>query len=115
MKCFFILLLLVSGCSMAAICQESLPTIPTFDKNVKILFKPKPSWGDGQDCSVGTVILRIEFLESGKIGKIDLVKGINKNRNEKSIEAAQKIRFRPAKKDGKNITAFRQVEFPFYI
>ena len=81
--------------------------------SVKILHKPKPSWGDGSDCSVGTVILRIEFLKTGEIGKIYLIKGITKNRNEASLEAAKGIKFQPATKDGESVTVFKQVEFSF--
>ena len=113
MKCFLLLLWLVISCSIVAVGQQNRSANPQFDKNVKILYKPRPSWGAGQDCSQGTVIFRIEFLASGEIGRIFTVKGLTKNRTEESIKAARKIRFKPARKVGKNITVFRQVEFPF--
>lgn len=93
--------------------QQTTVKEQTKETPVKILYKPKPSRRDGTDCSVGTVILRIEFLKTGEIGKIYVVKGITENRNEASIEAAKGIKFRPATKDGENITLYKQVEFSF--
>ncbi len=82
---------------------------------VKILHKPKPSYGDGQDCSTGTVVLRVQFLASGHIGEIKLVAGMTKNRNDSAIAAAKGIRFEPATKNGKAITTARVIEFAFFI
>lgn len=115
MKLFFLLLSIVSACTAVSFGQQGPAANPSFDKNVKIRYKPRPSGGDGQDCSQGTVILRIEFLSSRKIGRIFVVKGMTKNRTDESLKAAEKIRFRPAMKFGKAITVFRQVEFPFSL
>lgn len=114
MKYFCFLFFLVVF-SVAGEAQQVQPSPGLFDKNVEVLFKPKAKWGDGQDCSVGTVILRVEFLETGRIGQIFLIKGMTQNRNNEAIKAAKGIRFRPAKKDGKNISLFRMVEFSFSI
>lgn len=90
----------------------------SLDQNVRILHKPKPAGPDqsnGSVCIQGTVILRIEFLKSGEIGEIIPVKSLPYGLTENSITSAKKIRFKPARKNGKAITVFRQVEFPFSI
>lgn len=89
-----------------------------YDTPVKILYKPRPvypSQDKGSVCIQGTVRLRIEFLESGEIGKITVVSGLPLGATENSIEAAKKIKFEPARKDGKAVTSFRQIEFTFSL
>jgi Gram-negative bacterial TonB protein C-terminal len=90
-------------------------TNKTYDTPMKIINKPRAVWKDGQDCSTGTITLRVEFLDSSKIGKISLVSGINKNRNESAIEVAKKIIFKPAMKDGQPVTVSKQIQYNFTL
>jgi hypothetical protein len=88
------------------------------DQAVKITFKPQPAYPDqsgGSICVQGTVILRIEFMNTGEIGRIVPVKGLPNGLTENTIESARKIRFIPATKAGKPVTVFRQVEYTFSI
>ena len=88
------------------------------DQTVKITFKPQPAYPDqskGSICVQGTVILRIEFLSTGEIGKITAVKGLPNGLTENTIESARRIRFMPAKRAGRPITVSKQVEYPFSI
>ena len=88
------------------------------DLPIKILYKPRaayPNQDKGTVCIQGTVRLRVEFLDSGEIGKIAVVSGLPYGASENSIEAAKKIKFNPALKNGKSVTVFKVVEFSFSI
>lgn len=86
-----------------------------FDTPLRILEKPRASRTDGQDCSRGKVVLRVTFLASGEIGLIDVISGMGNGLTESSIEAAKKIKFIPAMKDGKPVTVIKPVEYAFTI
>ena len=89
-----------------------------YDTPIKILYKPQtayPSQDKGSVCIQGTVSLRVQFLESGKIGEISVVSGLPQGATETSIEAAKGIKFEPATKDGKPITLTRVIQFNFSI
>jgi len=86
------------------------------DTPVKILEKPRPQlFPDGQDCSQGKVVLRVTFLDSGEIGRISVISGLTKGKTESSVEAAKKIKFIPAMKDGQTVTVTKPVEYIFTI
>jgi protein TonB len=61
----------------------------------------------------GTVALRVLFQADGTISDITIVRGLPHGLNEKAIEAAHKIRFRPALKDGKPVSVYGNLEFTF--
>lgn len=87
-------------------------------QQVIILEKPKPVYpnSDGVTvCVTGTVRLRVEFLSVGKIGKISVVSGLPHGITEKAIEAAEKIKFLPAKENGVSISTNKIVTYSFSI
>ncbi len=86
--------------------------------SVQILYKPRanyPKPDEGTVCVQGVVRLRVEFLDSEEIGRIAVVSGLPYGATENAIEAARKIKFNPARKEGKPTTVFRVVEFSFSI
>lgn len=89
-----------------------------FDSTVKILDKPKagyPSQHKGTICAQGKVVLRVTFLDSGEIGRISVISGMGNGLTEKAVEAAKKIKFEPAMKDGKPVSVTKPVEYSFTI
>lgn len=89
-----------------------------YDKPVKIISKPRASYPKPEKetlCAQGTVTLRVLFLKTGEIGKIAVVNGLLKGFEEKAVEAAKKIKFKPAMKDGKPVTVTRQVQYSFSL
>ncbi len=86
-----------------------------FNTPVKILKKPRPQFADGQDCSQGKVVLRVKFLETGKIGEITVISGLTKAKTESAIEAARKIKFEPAMRNGVAYSVIKPVEYNFTI
>ena len=85
------------------------------DTPVKILDKPKAPRTDGQDCSQGKVVLSVQFLDSGEIGEISVISGLTKSLTNSSIEAARKIKFVPATKNGKPVSVTKPVEYVFTV
>lgn len=93
-------------------------TNKNYDVSVKIISKPRaayPKPEKGTMCAQGTVTLRVQFLETGEIGKIAVVSGMPNGFNECAIEAAKKINFKPAMKDGKPVTVTKQVQYSFSL
>jgi outer membrane biosynthesis protein TonB len=81
-----------------------------------ILSQPKapyPHPETGTVCISGVVRLKVRFLETGKIGDIVTVNSLPYGAVENSIEAAKKIKFRPAIKDGKPVTVSKILEYRF--
>ena len=85
-----------------------------YDRPLKITFKPRPRWPEGFHGQ-GTVTLRIQFLDSGEIGKISPVSELPRGATEMAIEAAKGIKFRPAQLKGKPVTVHKVLQFTFSI
>ncbi|HEX9931047.1 MAG TPA: energy transducer TonB [Pyrinomonadaceae bacterium] len=94
-------------------------TSSVFGQNTKplqILDMPTPIWKNKTNGSVnmsGTVRLRVEFLASGEIGKINIITGLPFGASEAATEAAKQIKFQPAYKNGQPVNSFKTVEYIF--
>lgn len=88
---------------------------------LKILQQPpaQPSEAVAKNIVEGKVQLRVEFLSTGEIGEVTLHKAKKKVQNSGSVEAAinaaKKIKFEPAKKEGKPITVVKILEYRFKV
>jgi TonB family protein len=84
-------------------------------KKVKILFKPTPEYtGKALENRVeGVVVIRAIFRASGKVTNITAIKTLPDGLTEQSVEAARKIKFTPAEKDGLPVSMFMQLEYHF--
>lgn len=63
----------------------------------------------------GTVVLRMIFRADGKLSDITPIKTLPDGLTDMAIEAAQKIRFKPATKDGNPVSVRMAVEFTFAL
>ncbi len=85
---------------------------------LRIVEKPTPILTAAQRhanvCVQGTVLLKVEVLGTGEIGKIVPVRDLPHGLTENAIDAATKISFKPMIVDGKPITTFRTVDYSFY-
>ena len=61
----------------------------------------------------GSVILNVVFGADAKIGEIEVVQGLPYGLTESAIEAAKKIRFEPATKDGQAVSERSTVVYHF--
>jgi len=87
------------------------------DERYQILKKPEPSYTrEGRrHLTKGTVILRLILGADETVKHIEVVKGLPDGLTEKAMEVAQKIKFKPAKKDGKPVSVWVEVEYGFYV
>jgi len=76
------------------------------DRKLKILAKPEPEYSqeDRRKHASGVIILEAVFCGSGKVTDIKVKQGLSDSLNEKAIEAAKKIQFRPAEKDSQKVS-----------
>lgn len=84
---------------------------------IQILYKEKAKYTEEarQNKVQGTVVLSAVFTSDGRIQSIRVVRGLPDGLTEKAIEAAQKIRFKPAEKNGAPVTVRGQLEFTFNL
>ena len=81
----------------------------------QITYKEKATYTDEarNNRIAGTVVLSVIFAVDGKVTDIEVVRPLPDGLTEKAIEAAQKIRFIPAQKDGKPVSVRGNIEFNF--
>ena len=87
------------------------------DTKVRLIKKPEPSYTEEARgrAIAGTVILKCVFAANGTVTNIRVVQALPYGLTEKTIEAARKIKFVPATKDGKNVSVWMQLEYNFNL
>jgi TonB family protein len=83
----------------------------------RILKKPEPSYSDSaRNAQVeGTVVLRAVLTADGQVRNILVLSRLPYGLTERAIEAARKIKFQPAEKDGRPVSLLVQMEFHFNL
>lgn len=66
-----------------------------------------------RNCINGKVLLKVVLKSSGKVEDIEVIEGLPDGLSESAIEAARKIKFEPAKKDGQKVSVLAKVEYDF--
>jgi len=105
------------GGSYEPISGERIFTGKDLDRRPRVLEKPEPSYTHDAKTgqAVGTVVLRVVFAANGTVTNIRVVQGLPYGLTEKAIDAAKKIKFIPAMKDGKNVSMWMQLEYHFNL
>ena len=87
------------------------------DGKLQILSKPRPGYTETarSENIQGTVVLRVTFLASGKIGEVTPVKTLPNGLTEQAIAAAKEIEFEPAVEHGHPVSVTKQIEYSFAI
>jgi TonB family protein len=82
-----------------------------------ILYREKAQYTqEAKDNIVeGTVVLSIVFRADGLISGVKVIQGLPYGLTQKAIEAASKIRFEPAMKDGQPVNVTGTLEFIFHL
>ena len=82
------------------------------DVKARMLNSPAPDFStDARNRPTGTVILRVVFAKTGRVENINVIRGLPNGLTEKCVEAAKKIRFKPAMKDGQPVSMWMQLEY----
>lgn len=94
-------------------CSVAIYSGKQVDKKVRVLAKPEPEYDKRalQKSAPGAIVLRAIFCGSGKITDIKLQRGLSDSLDEKAVEAARKIRFIPAEKDGQRVSQMLIIEY----
>jgi outer membrane biosynthesis protein TonB len=87
------------------------------DAELKIISKPVARYTDTarQNGVQGTIKVAVEFLETGEIGFVYPLNTLPDGLTENTVEAIRKVKFEPAKKGGKAVTAVRFLSYTFTI
>ena len=83
----------------------------------RVLSKPEPGYTEEarKYQVIGTVVLRAVFAADGQVKGIFPVKALPHGLTRMAINAARRIRFVPAMKDGKPVSTFMQLEYSFNL
>ncbi len=86
-------------------------------EGIEILEKPKPVYSEeARRLRIeGTVQLRVVFEAAGQIRVLGVVKGLGHGLDEAAVQAAEAIRFRPARRDGHPVDAPAVIQIQFQI
>lgn len=87
------------------------------DKKVHLTRKPEPSYTDEAKARgfEGVVVLVAVFSSTGKVTYLRVISGLPYGLTERAIEAAKKIKFTPAMKEGKPVSMWMQLEYNFNL
>jgi TonB family protein len=87
------------------------------DVKARLLARPEPTYTeDARKKHIsGTVVLRAIFSKTGNVENIYIVSGLPHGLTEQAINAARRIRFTPATKDGKYVSMWMQLEYNFVL
>ncbi len=84
---------------------------------VEILSKPKPAYTDeARSLRLdGEVLLEVVFQGDGQLRVLRVVRGLGHGLDEAALRAAQQIRFRPARRDGRPVDSTATVHMVFEL
>ena len=82
-----------------------------------ILYREKAQYTrEAKDNKIeGQVVLKVVFGADGQLGDIKVVQGLPYGLTQSAIEAASKIRFEPAVKDGQPVSVRGSLEFTYNL
>jgi TonB family protein len=87
------------------------------DRKVILIMKPEPAYTEEarQKAITGTVVLKVIFASNGSVVNIRTAFALPHGLTERAIDAARKIKFIPAAKDGKFVSMWMQLEYNFNL
>ena len=86
-------------------------------QKVRVLSKPEPQYAEAARRAgvTGTVVLRTVFSSTGEIRNIVVTRALGYGLTTQAVNAARKIRFTPATKDGRPVSMYMQLEYNFNL
>jgi TonB family protein len=86
-------------------------------QRARLLDKPEPNYTeDARMFEIqGTVILRAVFSANGEVTNINVIRKLPHGLTQRAVEAARRIRFIPAMKDGHPVSMWMQLEYNFNL
>ena len=92
-------------------------TVKEVDRKPFVTFKPEPNYTDEarQNGLTGSVILKAVLTAEGAVTNIKVASGLPYGLEGNAVDAAKRLRFIPAMKDGKFVSTWMQLEFYFNL
>lgn len=86
-------------------------------QKARLLSRPEPQYTEAarRYRVSGTVVLRAVLSSDGKVIRIVTMRRLPHGLTRKAVEAAQRIRFEPAIKDGQPVSQYIQIEYNFNV
>jgi TonB family protein len=100
---------------------QPIDDLPLSGKEVttrmRVLYKPEPTYTDAARKAgvTGTVVLRCVFSRSGEVKNFIVVRALGYGLTSHSVEAARKIRFVTATKDGQPVSMWVELQYNFNL
>jgi TonB family protein len=90
---------------------------PEVQIKARITFNPQPQYTEEarKNQTQGVVRISMVLNASGQVQSIRVINGLPDGLTEKALEAARRIKFIPAQKDGRNVSQYATVEYSFRI
>jgi len=87
------------------------------ERKIRLGMKPEPLYTEEakRNQITGTVILKAVFSSAGNVSNIRVVAGLPYGLTERAIDAAKKIKFIPAMKNGHYVSMWMQLEYNFNL
>jgi TonB family protein len=87
------------------------------DTPAEITFKPRPDYTEEARRLrlEGEVVLRVLFAASGEVRILELVRGLGHGLDETAVNAAQRIKFKPALRRGQAVDSTANVYIAFQL
>ena len=106
-----------SDASTATATTENAPATREVDRRPFIAMRPEPEYTEEARSNQleGVVLLRAVFASDGTITDVRVASGLPFGLEDKAIEAAKKIKFIPAVKNGKFVSMWMQLEYHFNL
>jgi len=100
----------------AKIDQEQIYKGKEVDKKLVVKSKPQPDYTrEAEERGIGgRVVLRCIFASTGKVTNIHVVAGLPYGLTQAAIDAASRIKFKPAEKDGKPVSMWMELQYNFH-
>jgi protein TonB len=96
---------------------ERIYTSKEVDEKLQILKKPSPGFTREarKHNTRGYVILRAILAADSTVKHIEVITGLPDGLSDKAIEAARQLKFKPAMKDGKPVSAWIELVYRFQV
>lgn len=86
-------------------------------QRARVLEKPEPTYTESarKFQITGTVMLQAIFSSNGEVRIVHIMKKLPHGLTQQALNAARKIRFTPAQKDGKPVSMWMQLQYNFNL
>ena len=92
-------------------------TVKEVDRKPFVAFRPEPNYTEEarQNALTGSVILKAVLTAEGAVTNIKVAASLPYGLEQNAIDAAKRLRFIPAMKDGKFVSTWMQLEYNFNL